>query len=424
MSHIVPPRVYFPPESSYGLVHSRSSGSSNGKNGRTNGTNVDGFRVSLSSTISSSSQGSGRDECDTVGDVYMWGEGTGDAMDSFVPRPLESAFIWDVHAIACGRQHAAFVTKQGAVFTWGEELGGRLGHGMDANVLHPKHLDGLKDINVELVACGEYHSCAVSLSGDLYIWGNTGQLFTFGDGTFGVESLKGLRTMRAACGVWHTAAIVEVMVGSSNTTSCCSGKLFTWGDGDKGRLGHGNMVAKLVPTCVTALGDSNFCRVACGHSMTVGLTTKGLVYTMGSSVYVLTSKSEVYTWGKGANGRLGHGDTDDKSSPTLVEALKDRQVKSIVCGTSLTAAICLHKSVSGDQSMCSRCRLPFNFKRKRHNCYNCGLVFCHSCSSKKFLNAAMAPNLNKACRVCDHCFQKLRKAETKSSCHKLRKAET
>ncbi|KAJ0945663.1 putative chromatin regulator PHD family [Helianthus annuus] len=33
--------------------------------------------------------------------------------------------------------------------------------------------------------------------------------------------------------------------------------------------------------------------------------------------------------------------------------------------------------------MCSGCRLPFNFKRKRHNCYNCGLVFCHSCSSKK-----------------------------------------
>ncbi|CAN0863404.1 PH, RCC1 and FYVE domains-containing protein 1 [Linum grandiflorum] len=527
MSHIVPPRVFFPSEYSHGLVHSRSSGGLDGKNGRGNGTNGDAFRVSLSSTVSSSSQGSGHDDSDAVGDVYMWGEGTGDgilgggmhragdsglAMDSFLPRPLESAFIWDVQAIACGRLHAAFVTKQGAVFTWGEELEGRLGHGIDSNFLHPKPVDGLKNINVELVACGEYHSCAVSLSGDLYIWGNSasslklngygtessqwvpkkingpldgipvssvscgpwhtavvtsaGQLFTFGDGTFGVlghgdrksvsmprevESLQGLRTMRVACGVWHTAAIVEVMVGSSNTTSCCSGKLFTWGDGDKGRLGHGDMVAKLVPTCVAALGDSDFCRVSCGHSMTVGLTTKGHVYTMGSSVYgqlgnpqasskvptrvggklannfvedlacgafhvaVLTSKSEVYTWGKGANGRLGHGDTDDRNSPTLVEALKDKQVKSIVCGTSLTAAICLHKSGSGDQSMCSGCRLPFNFKRKRHNCYNCGLVFCHSCSSKKSQNAVMASNLNKACRVCDHCFQKLRKADTASS---------
>ncbi|KAF3636820.1 hypothetical protein FXO38_23989 [Capsicum annuum] len=60
-------------------------------------------------------------------------------------------------------------------------------------------------------------------------------------------------------------------------------------------------------------------------------------------VAVLTSRTEVYTWGKGENGRLGHGNTDDKNSPTLVEALKDKQVKSIACGTNFTAAICLHK---------------------------------------------------------------------------------
>lgn len=134
-------------------------------------------------------------------------------------------------------------------------------------------------------------------------------------------------------------------------------------------------------------------------------------------VAVWTSRTEVYTWGKGANGRLGHGDTDDKNSPTLVEALKDKQVKSIACGTNFTVAICLHKWVSGiDQSMCSGCRLPFNFKRKRHNCYNCGLVFCHSCSSKKSLRASMAPNPNKPYRVCDNCCSKLKKAiETDSS---------
>ncbi|KAL0418464.1 UNVERIFIED_CONTAM: PH, RCC1 and FYVE domains-containing protein 1 [Sesamum radiatum] len=255
------------------------------------------------------------------------------------------------------------------------------------------------------------------------------------------------------CG--HTAAVVEVMVGSSSSSNCSSGKLFTWGDGDKGRLGHGDKESKLVPTCVAALVEPNFCQVACGHSMTVALTTSGHVYTMGSPVYgqlgnpqadgklpsrvegklgksfveeiacgayhvaVLTSRTEVYTWGKGANGRLGHGDADDRNSPTLVEALKDKQVKSIACGTNFTAAICLHKWVSGvDQSMCSGCRLPFNFKRKRHNCYNCGLVFCHSCSSKKSLRASMAPNPNKPYRVCDNCFSKLKKAiETDTSSH-------
>ncbi|XP_068329307.1 PH, RCC1 and FYVE domains-containing protein 1-like [Pyrus communis] len=66
--------------------------------------------------------------------------------------------------------------------------------------------------------------------------------------------------------------------------------------------------------------------------------------------------------------------------------------------------------------MCYGCRLPFNFKRKRHSCDNCGLALWHSCSSEKCLKASTAPNPNKPYRVCDNCFAKLRKAtETNSS---------
>ena len=530
--YAVPPKGFFPSDSASASVHSVSSGGSDSVHGHMKAMAMDAFRVSLSSAVSSSSQGSGHDDGDALGDVFIWGEGTGDGVlgsgsnrvgnsssgkiDSLLPKALESAVVLDVQNIACGGRHAALVTKQGEIFSWGEESGGRLGHGVDSDVLYPKLIDALSNTNIELVACGEYHTCAVTLSGDLYTWGDgtynfgllghgnevshwmpkrvngplegihvsyiscgpwhtavvtsAGQLFTFGDGTFGVlghgdrasvsiprevESLKGLRTVRAACGVWHTAAVVEVMVGNSSSSNCSSGKLFTWGDGDKGRLGHGDKEARLVPTCVAALVEPNFCQVTCGHSLTVALTTSGHVYTMGSPVYgqlgnphadgklpvrvegkllksfveeiacgayhvaVLTSRTEVYTWGKGANGRLGHGDIDDRNIPTLVEALKDKQVKSIACGTNFTAAICLHKWVSGiDQSMCSGCRLPFNFKRKRHNCYNCGLVFCHSCSSKKSHKASMAPNPNKPYRVCDSCFSKLRKAiETDGSSH-------
>ncbi|XP_076920196.1 PH, RCC1 and FYVE domains-containing protein 1-like [Bidens hawaiensis] len=508
----IPPKggSFFPSDSTTNSVNSLSSRGSDSHQNKGAITGVDAFRVSLSSAVSSSSQGSGHDDGDALGDVFLWGEITTDSgpnskTDSLFPKPLESAVVLDVQNIACGARHAALVTKQGEIFSWGEESGGRLGHGVDSNVSHPKLIDSLVNTNIELVACGEYHTCAVTLSGDLYTWGagqfgilghgnevshwvpkrvngplegihvsfiscgpfhtafvtSAGQLFTFGDGTFGVlghgdresvskprkvESLKGHRTVRAACGVWHMAAVVEVMVGNSNSSNCSSGKLFTWGDGDKYRLGHGDKETKLVPTCVAALADPNFCQVSCGHSMTVALTTLGHVYTMGSQVYgqlgnpqadgktpncvegkllknfveeiacgafhvaVLTSRTEVYTWGKGANGRLGHGDISDRNIPTLVESLKDKQVKSIACGTNFTAAICLHKWVSGtDQSMCSGCRLPFNFKRKRHNCYNCGLVFCHSCSSKKSLRASMALNPNKPYRVCDTCYNKLNK---------------
>ncbi|KAH0876074.1 hypothetical protein HID58_073436 [Brassica napus] len=476
----------------------------------------DGFRVSVSSAQSSSSHGSGADDADALGDVYIWGEViisdnavTATRTDVLVPKPLESNIVLEVHQIACGVRHAAFVTRQGEIFTWGEESGGRLGHGMGKDVLHPRLVDSLAT-NFDFVSCGEFHTCAVTLSGELYTWGDGthsvgllghgsdishwipkriagpleglhvasvacgpwhtalvtshGRLFTFGDGTFGVlghgdretvrsprevESLSGLRTIAVSCGVWHTAAVVEIIVAPQSNAS--SGKLFTWGDGDKNRLGHGDKDARLKPTCVPSLIDYNFHRVACGHSLTVGLTTSGQVFTMGSTVYgqlgnsladgkvpclvedklasefveeiscgayhvaALTSRNEVYTWGKGANGRLGHGDLEDRKVPTLVEGLKDRHVKYIACGSSYTAAICLHKWVSGaEQSQCSACRLAFGFTRKRHNCYNCGLVHCHSCSSKKAFGAALAPSAGRLYRVCDVCYVKLSKVSDTS----------
>ncbi|GJN16718.1 hypothetical protein PR202_gb03737 [Eleusine coracana subsp. coracana] len=496
MLYAAPPKGFFPSDSNAGSVHSMSSGHSDNTNGHPRGIPMDAFRVSYSSAVSSSSHGSGHDDGDALGDVFIWGEGTGEGtlggggsrvgsssgakMDCLVPKPLEFAVRLDVQNISCGGRHAALVTKQGEIYSWGEESGGRLGHGVDCDVSQPKLIDALSHMNIELVACGEYHTCAVTLSGDLYTWGDgafkfgllghgndvshwvpkrvngplegihvssiscgpwhtalvtsAGQLFTFGDGSFGVlghgdresttvprevESLKGLRTVRAACGVWHTAAVVEVMVGNSSSSNCSSGKIFTWGDGDKGRLGHGDKEPRLVPTCVAALVEYNFCQVASGHCLTVALTTSGHVYTMGSAVYgqlgnpqadgmlpvrvegklhknfveeiscgayhvaVLTSRTEVYTWGKGANGRLGHGDTDDRNAPTLVEALKDKQVRSVVCGINFTAAICIHKWVSGvDQSI-----------------------------SKKSMKASLAPNPNKPYRVCDSCYNKLTKGQ-------------
>ncbi|XP_022725931.1 PH, RCC1 and FYVE domains-containing protein 1-like [Durio zibethinus] len=504
----------------FGLL---SSGSVENSTSRSSG--AEAIRVSLSSAVSSSSHGSCREDFDALGDVFIWGQGIGDGvlgggvhkvgnafntkMDALLPKALESTLVLDVHNIACGGRHAVLVTKQGEIFSWGEESGGRLGHGVEADVPHPKFIDTLSGMNFESVACGEYHTCAVTVSGDLFTWGDGthnsgllghgsevshwipkkvndmegihvsyiscgpwhtalvtsgGQLFTFGDGSFGalghgdhssttipreVETLRGLRTTRVACGVWHTAAVVEVVTESSESGSpgsSSSAKLFTWGDGEKGQLGHGDKECRLFPKCVSALFDDNICQVACGHNLTVALTISGRVYTMGSSAYgqlgsptadgkvptrvegkiadsfveeiacgsyhvaILTSKTEVYTWGKGTNGQLGHGDIDDRNTPTLVDFLKDKQVKSVVCGSNFTAIISLHKWVSSaDHSVCSGCRNPFNFIRKRHNCYNCGLVFCKACTIRKSMKASLAPTMNKPYRVCDDCFAKLKK---------------
>lgn len=514
-----------------------SAGGTDTSNGRTSGS--DTLRISLSSAVSSSSQGSCREDFDAVGEVFIWGEGIGEGilggvdcrvgesssgkLDSAIPKILESNVVLDIHNIACGYKHAVVVNRQGELFSWGEELGGTLGHGGGSDLCQPQIVDTLSGMSIELVACGKYHTCAVTVSGDLYTWGDgthnagllghgseashwipkrvsgcfdgihvsyvacgvfhtamvtsTGQLFTFGDGSLGalghgdhcstsipkvVEALQGLRTTRVACGIWHTAAVVETMIeplsvepSSKHTT----GNLYTWGDGDKYQLGHGDREPRIVPECVTALLGRNIHQVACGYEITIAVTALGEIFTMGSTIYgqlgnhtadgkipnrvegkvatscveeiacgsyhvaVLTSQSEVFTWGKGSNGQLGHADYDNRQIPTYVDFLRDKQVKRLACGSNFTAVICVHKRVSSiDHSICSGCRNPFNFRRKRHNCYNCGLVFCKACSSRKSLKASLAPNMTKPFRVCEDCYIKLRKA-AEFSCSASRRSK-
>ncbi|CAI2736878.1 unnamed protein product [Dicrocoelium dendriticum] len=48
---------------------------------------------------------------------------------------------------------------------------------------------------------------------------------------------------------------------------------------------------------------------------------------------------------------------------------------------------------------CLQCNAAFSVSRRRHHCRNCGLIFCHNCSS----NAMSLPSSAKPVRVCDKC---------------------
>lgn len=94
---------------------------------------------------------------------------------------------------------------------------GLLGHGTGINHSIHKQISGLLEgLQVLLVACGSWHSALVT---------SNGKLFTFGDGAFGalghgdhesvfypreVKCLNKLMTFKVACGMYPTAAIIEV----------------------------------------------------------------------------------------------------------------------------------------------------------------------------------------------------------------------
>ncbi|KAI5683720.1 hypothetical protein M9H77_04948 [Catharanthus roseus] len=149
-------------------------------------SNPDTSRISSSSPVSSSSQSSILEDLDTLYDLFLWGEGTGDGLlgggvlrigessgatqDAFLPNALESNMVLDIHSVACGSRHAVLVTKQAEVFSWGDGSGGRLGHGIETDICNPKLIDSLSGLSIESVACGEYHTCAITDSGNLYSW--------------------------------------------------------------------------------------------------------------------------------------------------------------------------------------------------------------------------------------------------------------
>ena len=110
------------------------------------------------------------------GDVYSWGRGdegqlgTGRTAPSFVPRYLSSLQGTPIACISSGAAHCAALSVYGRVYTWGEALCGQLGHGKP---LHSKktpcEVAALPD--AVSIACGEFHTVALSAEGEVYAWG-------------------------------------------------------------------------------------------------------------------------------------------------------------------------------------------------------------------------------------------------------------
>ena len=117
-----------------------------------------------------------------------------------------------------------------------------------------------------------------------------------------------------ACGDCHTAAVTS------------DGRLYTFGDGGFGQLGHGDTRGKLQPTEVKGL-LAGFKRVAC-------------VSCAACHTAVATDDGCVFTFGVGRLGQLGLGDIKGRLSPCLVGGvLQDKHVSMVSAGNCHTAAV-------------------------------------------------------------------------------------
>lgn len=176
--------------------------------------------------------------------------------------------------LACGGSFSAVVTSSGAVYTWGMGKHGQLGYELTAvsgQQPTPRQVtDTLGNVQVMSIACGREHTLVLSYSGDLFAWGSNkfGQLGT-GDHHNNKVPVQ-LRDLKDDEG--RALKFTKIDTGDNHSAAISStNRLFTWGNGMYGQLGHGDPkirgqeIKELRPRLVKGL-DVPCKSVACGAS--------------------------------------------------------------------------------------------------------------------------------------------------------------
>ncbi|XP_068567720.1 probable E3 ubiquitin-protein ligase HERC3 [Cebidichthys violaceus] len=111
------------------------------------------------------------------GAVFGWGAndrrqlGLGDTTDRPTPTPVRYLNTKKTISISCGKDHAAILTKNGAVFTFGSGQYGQLGHNSFGDELRPRLVAELWGAKVTKIACGRHHTLVLTDSKRVYSFG-------------------------------------------------------------------------------------------------------------------------------------------------------------------------------------------------------------------------------------------------------------
>jgi hypothetical protein len=115
------------------------------------------------------------------GEVYAWGVNSMgqigiDYLDeNLTPAKVIGFECEKIHMISCGYQHSLALTVGGRVFSWGNNEFGQLGIEGIPKSYEPKHIE-LEDLIINKISCGRNHSLLLSKEGVIY---------TFGDNSYG-----------------------------------------------------------------------------------------------------------------------------------------------------------------------------------------------------------------------------------------------
>ncbi|KAL1139382.1 hypothetical protein AAG570_006366 [Ranatra chinensis] len=265
-----------------------------------------------------------QDNCE----VYVWGSNSSRQLAEDVNEkiiiPKRASSFSNVRQVEAGQYCTFVVLSNGEVNACGKGSYGRLGLGDSKNQSTPKKVmfdNKIKKLSSSKGSDG--HSLALSEDGQVYSWGD-------GDyGKLGHGNSTTQRQPKLIAGPLLGLKIVNISAGYRHSAAVTDdGQLYVWGEGDLGRLGLGDNRSKNIPTLVPDL--SGVGSVACGSAHTLVLSSDG---------------KTVWSFGSGEAGKLGHGDTANVYRPKIIEALQGLYIRKVAAGSQFSLALTCNGSV-------------------------------------------------------------------------------
>ena len=233
------------------------------------------------------------------GTLWAWGSGANGelGLGNTVKRssPVQVGALTDWYEAGGGFSFCVATKKDNTLWSWGRNQYGQLGLGDTYNNRSsPVQVGALT--NWKTPSGGEGFAVCIKTDGTLWAWGNnsSGQL---GQGSYTNCSSP-----------VQVGALTDWYKISTNEFNCIAiknnGTLWAWGNNYSGQLGQNNTTFRLSPVQIGSATD--------WYSASIG--GKG-------GVVAVKTNGTMWTWGRGASGRLGQNDTANRSSPTQVGIL-------------------------------------------------------------------------------------------------------
>ena len=301
------------------------------------------------------------------GEIYAFGcnkdvrIGLGSFQESFIPKKI--LLSRKIIIISCGKKNSLAIDNQNIGYSTGFNKSGELGLGHASNTENFTQIQGINNLaqvsagsislyltqtnqlfvsgkgslngcadaknkltptqilineTIISISTGFIHSACVNDKGEVFTWG-IGSDYQLGHGNkSNQQQPKKIENFSAFI------KQVSCTVGEKHAHSGCvdtEGRVFTWGNGYKAKLGHNDTDDYSIPKLIEALINIKVSKIMCG----------------GIHSAVLTEDGKVFTFGCGSDGRLGHKESEKynvlykESLPREIEVFSGKNVIDLSC---------------------------------------------------------------------------------------------